>query len=446
MILDNKTPSYVLIILISLAFFLVLLPLGRPYPYADDWMYVYQLSDLNQALMKSLFLPHNEHYIPLQNLIHLALLKISGLDFRILIGFNVLCSALVSFLWINILDDSSDNKEGYLPFCIVPLISMGWGFNTVYWGFNFQFISGILFMSCSLYYWVKSIRNNDLYCHQIFIFLLLCALCGGNGLIESLFIGAGILIAIIIFKRKFLKSKSNLIIIILWFSTILLLTGATWLNSINNQGHHGALLEVLKFYNGLTGSWLGIFGSRLTKFESLFMIFLSLAPIFYCGYGLANQFSKNQINKISLYSYSILLVSTQTIILCFVISISRASMQPWWAGLELHYGYLFITIPFAGIYMLLKLKNKYLKNSISFASFMIFLLIFVSNAAWRIAAARAENHQFIMAVGAIMSSEPSNTVAENFIKEFYWGSGGAEINSVSLGLDQLRKHGIWLKN
>lgn len=445
MILNNKTPSYVLIVLISVAFFLLLLPLGRPYPYADDWMYVYQLSDANQALMKSLFLPHNEHYIPLQNIIHIALLKISGLDFRILIGFNVLSSALVSFLWINILDNLSDNREGFLPFCMVPLVSMGWGFNTVYWGFNFQFISGILFMSCSLYYWVKSIRNDELYCHQIFIFLLLCALCGGNGLIESLFIGSGILPAIIIFKGKFLKFKLNLIIIILWFSTIFLLIGETWINSINSQDHHETLVEVLKFYNGLTGSWMGIYGSKLTKFQSLCMIFLSLAPILYCGYGLANKFSKNKINKISLYSYSILLVSTQTIILAFIISISRASIQPWWAGLELHYGYLFITIPFAGIYMLLKLKNNHLKHSISFASFLIVLLVFVSNASWRIAVARTENHQFIKAADAIMSSESSNTVAENFIKEFYWGSGDAEIRTVSSGLDQLRKHGIWLK-
>jgi hypothetical protein len=441
---NSRSPSYILIALIAAVFFLLLLPLSRPFPYADDWMYVAQANEYAEMFfLKSLFVSHNEHFIPLQNLLHLALLKLSGLDFRVLIGFNVLCTALISFLWVNILYSSLDGKGNFLSYCIIPMIAMNWGFNTVNWGFNFQFISGVLFVSYSIYSWVEGIKTKSLHCYKIFISLILCNLCGANGLIESTVIGSGFLLAIILFKPVYLKSKLNIICIILWVLLTLILIRETALNIVSDVPHAVVIHETINFYLGLIGSWLGIYGARRTGVDNFLLVLLPVIPLIYCGFSTFATWRKSQLNEISLYSYSIFLVVAQAIALCVVISFSRASIQPWWPGLELHYGYLFITIPFAAVYMVMQLKSDSVKYLISFALFILCGSLFLSNSYWRISVAKTENKKFIQASEAILSAKSSRVVAKEFIKEFYWGFGEEEVNVVASGIDSIRKRGIW---
>jgi hypothetical protein len=91
---------------------------------------------------------------------------------------------------------------------------MGWGFNTVSWGFSFQFVSGILFASLACYYWVKNASHNKFDSSLIFLSLILASLCGVNGLIASLVLGSGFSFISVYFKNY---KKRNVISFFIWF-------------------------------------------------------------------------------------------------------------------------------------------------------------------------------------------------------------------------------------
>ena len=95
-ITDGNTGVMTAVIL----FFVLQYPLVKPFPYSDDWIYIPRLITHVTSAFSWFFALHNDHRIPLQKIMQLGLLKLSGGDFRILIAFNVITVAATSICWI----------------------------------------------------------------------------------------------------------------------------------------------------------------------------------------------------------------------------------------------------------------------------------------------------------------------------------------------------------
>ena len=65
----------------ALMFAMFILPGTRPFPSSDDWGYVYVLGKPTGELLRWIFTPHNEHFMPVVKAAQYVILYQSGFDF-----------------------------------------------------------------------------------------------------------------------------------------------------------------------------------------------------------------------------------------------------------------------------------------------------------------------------------------------------------------------------
>ncbi len=432
------TDSRTGVLITTLLFFILLYPLTKPFPYSDDWSYVYYLATPNSLNISWLFELHNDHRIPLQKILHIGLLHLTGGDFRILIAANVMVISATSLCWITysrfILNEKSWSEW------LVPALLLSFGFNTVAWSFSFQFLSALFFLAWANLLWARSVLSGQKNLGgSAYLALTLCAFCGGNGLITSTIVGSGFLCAIVFGKGVRWLSSSARACLVTWVAAILVIwlgwtsSSATEVKTNDTQQYFHFALQMLK-------SWLGLFAMNSSFFKTLFASFV-LAVALGGGFLL--------ILRAKLHNYSPLIVlpvflsALQTFLTIIAISYARAGVQPWWPGLELHYGYLATALPLSAWVVILFLPKGLMRNLLLGIFFVVIGVAYLINADWRIRAAQNEYLRGTSASKDIVSSMSAEDVANRHLKEFYWLEGKQAEIAVSNGLIYLRQTRFW---
>ena len=327
--------------------------------------------------------------------------------------------------------------------CIVPPILINFGFNTVVWGFCFQFVSGIFFVSLASVLWARSALTFPQKKFGIeYLVLLFCALCGGNGLISSSVIGSGILIGTFILGRKELFSKFSVLYILLWFLTICLL----WTFMSPSSATLSKVKDPMVYFDfayAMSKSWLGVYAISSPALKAAFGFCILL--VFFAGIRvfLNPKLCVSSIQVSRLCIFPILLIALQSIVVLIAVTFSRAASQPWAPGLELHYGYLMTPLPLSAWIVILNSKNALLKN---IALTFLCLIVFISyshNFKWRIHNERDEFRKVSSATSDIFSLKSSEEIARNHINQFWWKDDQESLATVSNLLENLRKMSFW---
>jgi hypothetical protein len=108
---------------------------GANAPYYDEWSMVAVLEDTRSVDAAWLWMPHNDHRIPLPKLALLGLYGISGWNFRAAMFANVLLVAAAAALLMR----SAAWRRGRTAYtdCVFPLILLHWGhYQNFLWGWQ----------------------------------------------------------------------------------------------------------------------------------------------------------------------------------------------------------------------------------------------------------------------------------------------------------------------
>lgn len=405
--------GYILTLILVAVFFILLYPNIKTFPYSDDWSYVYYLAN-NIFDWKYILAQHNDHRIPLQKMIHLILLNFSGGDFRILVALNVICISLISIIWISIY--RCFYKSSYLELSF-PIILLSFGFNTVNWGFNFQFISSVFFLSLVILCWFNYLKYKNFSIIWSYLSLIFLSLCGGNGLIISTCIGSYFIFSLNFHRSIFKIIKFNFfdrLFLFIWLVLIIVL----WFNfegSSATQKSSDDIFIYFNFFIHIVSSYFGVFLSSYPKLVitlAVLILSINLISIIFIYLNTKMIYDRLKIEML-------LIVLFATILLLLAITISRAAIQPWFSGLELHYGFLSIPILFIFIIIIRSvIKEVYLLSLL-----LLFLITYTHNFVWRMNNQLIESKKIVKCHNDILSNKDSFLVAKECIKEFYWMEG-----------------------
>jgi len=161
---------------------------GHDLPLAEDWNMVAALTGHEPNLARWLWEQNNEHRLPLQRLVYLALLKASGGDFRVGMVANALIMAAVAAAMIRTARRLRGGRtrvtDAFFP---VALLHLGHWENLV-WGWQIQFVLSTALV-CVLLLVVVRDPAPPLAPRRALVAaaaLVALPLCGANGLIFAL--------------------------------------------------------------------------------------------------------------------------------------------------------------------------------------------------------------------------------------------------------------------
>jgi hypothetical protein len=129
---------------------------GRDIPLAEDWTMVPALTGREEHLWRWLWSQNNEHRVPLPRLIFLALLRLTGGDFRSGMVFNTLAMGGVAAAMIA----TARHLRGHVAlqdlFFPLALLHLGHWINLA-WSWQIQFVSSFVLISLLLLVIVRQV-------------------------------------------------------------------------------------------------------------------------------------------------------------------------------------------------------------------------------------------------------------------------------------------------
>ncbi|ARV61775.1 hypothetical protein BZZ01_26940 [Nostocales cyanobacterium HT-58-2] len=156
---------------------------GQNIPLAEDWLLVAPVTGNEPDLLSWLWAQNNEHRVPLPRLMLLALLKVTGGDFRVGMVFNAVTLGVVAIAMMQVarkLRGRTDFADAFFP---VALLHLGNWENLVWsWQLSFVFPTALI---CGVLLAIVSQPTLATPSAALFtgIALILLPLCGGIGLL-----------------------------------------------------------------------------------------------------------------------------------------------------------------------------------------------------------------------------------------------------------------------
>src|SRR5215471_5218044 len=157
---------------------------GSDVPSWDDWDMVPTMTGHQPVTAEWLWSQHNEHRVPLPRLILLGLHRITGINFRTPMFFNVLITGALALAMLLVAKRLRGGRVSYTD-AFFPLIFLNWGqAANLIWGWEVQFYASMAFSSIALLLTAQSgprlrLRNAA----PLGVCLILLPLCGVNGLV-----------------------------------------------------------------------------------------------------------------------------------------------------------------------------------------------------------------------------------------------------------------------
>jgi len=421
-----------LAIAITAYFFIKFLPLFRPYPYADDWIYTspIKFKSLNDWI-SWLFAQHVDHRIPIQKLSNYAVLRLSSFDFRYLIAFNYLLALLMTFNLLYI----ARTYRGYQSIfdALIPLVCLEYAAGFTQWGFQFQFLFSMVATTGFAYFCFRYLKSDNIIYMVLACFAILAsALSGINGLIAATWCTIALLGWIAL---NFAKSRTKE-----WFGVIALLCvclaieATIWLTwtPTDATGVEINVSELFRFMTGLLPSSMLVYAFDNLWWKAAIMAALLITAVI--------VFLRTSLRKLDFGQFILMTGVGASLLIIISVSIGRAKAQGGWSpAIGMHYGYLLILIPVMSWIIVSKNLSRGWANLVGIVLLAIFTKAFFVNLDWRnIWVSKAYQHQ-IEVMKAVQRAENPQDVVDQYALDFTWSVEPHFKTEVVEGINTLRE-------
>lgn len=400
--------AYTLSLLFFIAYVFFAYPLTSPFPYADDWSYVFRLLNEHPYDVRWLSEPHNEHFIPLVKFLQLLTLDFAGGDFKALLLANSMICFFIACIWISCIRRYGGPCSSILVF-IPPLVLQSAGLNAQYWGFMGQFLLSVMFMSLAARSHILAMNGSGRW-GRTFAFLTLAAFCGLSGAIPSMIAGAILCLALFKFRGKVIYSRCwTLLAVLTWLCVVIFQASLIFASS--ETASSPTLGTLVIFLLNISKSWVGvsavpmptvsaIAGGLMTAF-----LLITILSNWYC----ARQALRTPIPYVwSFWVHPGFVMLCATFGTLFAVAYGRSAVQPWWPGLELHYGVLAGLLPFAAC--LLGSSARFQRN-VLMPQAMCYVLVavcvasFIGGWTWRYPVLKAQHARVLELAAQVSGSD-----------------------------------------
>lgn len=422
----------ILIIFFILSYYnIAILSSNRIFPQTDEWSYI-EIIGNQESIIKYLFAQHVDHRIPIQKLLHLVLLRLSGFDFRVLIAVNMLFAAATAVVLMMIAQRYRGRTS--IGDLAIPFFCMNFGAGMSLMGFHFQFLSFIFFITLAILFIIRySSNKNNRELNYSFGCLFAASWCGLNGVIVTIILS----LAFSYYFWRYQKESLSLINKVLLLSAFLmgLFQIILWKPSHTLTGHT-QLNEVFRYFWGLFTSSMPIYARTGNLWKTMVLLVVLIIGV-YNGLGLLRK------ERNSLANFVLLSALAATLILMVIVSFGRAPHGGWVPWGDQHYGYLTIFIPI--ISWILCSKNLSHINEIIAGALFVLLSVsaFSVSAKWRIPYASESGPRFRDAQQAILSKIDPIEVVNKYLKYFYSSDSPQIRDDLVIQITKLRRIGGW---
>jgi len=413
------------IIVLALPAFLLAIPADRVFPSSDEWTYV----DPATPSLQWLFAQHVDHRIPIQKALQLTVLRLAHFDFRWLVGVNCVLAMLTSAMFIGaarLYRRSAILWDILIPLC---MLNLGTGFSN--WGFEFQFLSSIMFSAAFLLSVAVYERNErPAYLTGAFTALFLCSWSGLNGVIISTCVSIAMAALILAGLVRFgVLPKVALAITVVTNVALWL----TWTPSAASAGQMNPA-DLLWFIYGLIKSPLVVYAFVDTGWKFSIMAALVVAG---CAGALLRL---RNLRELKLSDFAVLAMLGAGGFLIASIAYGRSKLSAWAPGLEMHYGTLAILLIVVAWIALSANADRRMVTAFGFILFALFAKAYYVNYEWRaeyVAASRAEYAATRLELAG--TDSPEDITSQHILRYFFADTPGTR-EQVIRGIPVLRKY------
>ncbi len=353
---------------------------ANPFPFADEWQLLpYVLGD-QPISWEWLWAQHVDHRIPLQKLIQVQLLRFSDSDFRILAFANAVfayCATVLLLCAVKVY-----RGQAYLGDMVIPLLILNPGFGPFQWGFHFQFASSVFLTLMSVAFFLFYAKSNrKIYWLWFIVSLSALALCGLNGAILAGSIAGFLILHTFATTIRFPKKECCLLMLA---SLIPLTLAAYILTQLKPSGASG-LADDVSFVVAIFEAiwhWLILMNPRSASLPAgpLLLYYTANFILYTIAITLVVKNSWNTVISTSAHHLAWSVPAGALFgALFLLLSIALVRSAYWTPGLEMHYGYLAVTLPVVSWVLLsIKLDTKF-KNIITLALFFVYGSMYINN-------------------------------------------------------------------
>lgn len=429
----NDTVTVTLLILtaaVATVFFIVILPACRAYPWSDEWTYIRPMIAPHGDYTAWLFQQHVDHRIPIQKLLQTALLRVTSFDFRSLIAANMIFAVVVSCVAIL----SCRLYRGYssLGDALIPALVMNYGTGYSQWGFEFQFLSTLLFIALFLYFsMLYTLRKQRSYMFGAWCSVAACALTGLNGVIAASAItvlGVQYVLFRSVRERRLPSPRTAIV-----GAIIALECAALWLSWTPSRvaATHASIGDTIRFAVGMLGSpWL-VFGFThgVVKSVSLFILYAA---------GFLTAVSSVLARPKEWSSFAVMAVICTGLVLAVSVAYGRGGDGAWQPGLGMHYGTLTIALVIGAWMAVSKARSRAAVELVGLVLLCMGVGTFWANWSWRAGLVQQTYEVNRAAELALCSHRDIGSVVQEYIGDYYFVNTKQTNAQVSSGIRMLR--------
>lgn len=395
---------------IALEFFTRILPPFRPYAFADDWVFALPLKFTSaREWVTWAFAQHVDHRIPIQKLSSFLILRASGFDFRYVVAVNYLMGIGITATLLYVAGVYRGRlRAGDL---IIPFAVLNYGVGYSQWGFQFQFVSSVFFMSLFVFLTVRYTRSaKNCYLISAAIALLADSLCGMNGLLFATVSTVAMLVWLA-FPRASPRNAPALAA----FAAVLLIDVVIWLAWTPSAASAvGAfdIREFIRYMYSLIPSVLGVFSFKHISWKFLTVTLLLVAALTICLRQLKNR-------SLTLQDFVLALAALTSLLVMLSVAVGRSKAQGEWnVVIAMHYGFMSVFMPVCSWIIVSKWIPERASSTIGVLLAVIFYLAFVDNADWRYGVVNSSALQQEEVIKAMQSGTDAKVLADTYVKNF----------------------------
>jgi hypothetical protein len=422
----------------ALLFFTVFLPAARAFPWSDEWDYLPAVGLKGLSLVRWLFQQHVDHRIPLQKGLHLWLLHLDKYDFRVLLAANYLFAAATAWLGVRI----AQLYRGELTIgdLAIPLVALNVGAGFAQWGFGFQFLSSTFFLLVFVALAVAAERQArpDKLAWAL-TSLLLCALCGLNGLIAATLLTA-ILCALFGWELWRRMPRRRLLIYSLAAASALecVILWVLWTPSGAARAGTLSVPTTAQFFYGMVASSV-VFCPPNQEWWKFALMALLIASGLFWGISAIRKEKLRSISDIALTG-----AVAATGLLMLAAAVGRSRYQKWVPGLEAHYGYSTLAAPIAAWILVSKRLTHRWRVATGLVLLAVFAYAYQSTWICRWKSVQATGAHIAAVQASIASTRNVKALVESNIADFYFVDDPSVRPKIESGIAILRRKGGYL--
>lgn len=408
---SSTMPIIFAIVTVSIAgeFFMQILPALRPYAYADDWIYALPLKFTSvQDWVTWAFAQHVDHRIPIQKLSNFLILRAAGFDFRYLVGFNYLLGIGITAMLLYVAKAyRGELRAGDL---IIPFAVLQYGVGYSQWGFQFQFVSSVFFMTAFIFLVVRhSVTGRDGYLIGSALALLAASLCGMNGVLFAV-VSTGGMLAWLLVPRARPRNVSAITV----FAAVLLIDIVIWSKWTPTAASSVGGLQIagfVRYMYSLVPSSMGVFSFQHISWKFLTVAALTIAAAVIC----VRQLKKRAL---TLGDFVLGVGALASLLVMASVAVGRSSQGQWNVVLGMHYGFMSVFMPVCGWLILSKHTPERIGSLVGVLLAAIFYVAFVNNSDWRYEVANSSAAHQREVVKAMQTGTDAKVLADTYVKDF----------------------------